>query len=81
MEVVKLLKTTDTQQYEHELIKSRVNSDQTKMPDIMKNDTNRTDETTTDVPPEVTPDVPVPGFGLFTCMMILLIIRKKIRNN
>jgi len=70
VEVVKLLKTTDTQQYEHELIKRRVNSMKTKMPDIMKNGTNRTDETT--------PDVPVPGFGLFMCIMILLIVRKKI---
>ena len=71
VEVVKLLKTTDTQQYEHELIKRRVNSDKIKIPDIIKNDTNRTDETT--------PDVPVPGFGLFMCIMILLIVRKKIR--
>jgi len=78
VEVVKLLKTTDTQQYEHELIKRRVNSIKKKMPDIMKNDTNRTDETTPDVPP----DVPVPGFGLFMCIMILLIVRKKsLRKN
>jgi len=73
VEVVKLLKTTDTRQYEHELIKRRVNSDKTKMPDIMKNDTNRTNKTT--------PDVLVPGFGLFMCIMILLIARKKIRIN
>jgi len=70
VEVVKLLNTTDTQQYEHELIKRRVNSIKTKMPDIMKNDTNRTDGTTPDVPPDV------PGFGLFMCIMILLIVRK-----
>jgi len=76
VEVVKLLNTTDTQQYEHELIKRRVNSIKTKMPDIMKNDTNRTDKTT----PDVTPDVPVPDFGLFMCIMILLIVRKKIRK-
>ncbi len=73
VEVVKLLKTTDTQQYEHELIKRRVNSDMKKMPDIIKNDTNRTVGTT--------PDVPVPGFGLFMCILILLIVRKKIRIN
>ena len=72
VEVVKLLNTTDTQQYEHELIKRRVNSIKTKMPDIMKNDTNRTDKTT--------PDVPVPDFGLFMCIMILLIVIKKIRK-
>jgi len=78
VEVVKLLNTTDTQQYEHELIKRRVNSDKIKMPDIMKNDTNRTDEIT---PDKTTPDVPVPGFGLFMCIMILLFVRKKIRNN
>ncbi len=70
VEVVKLLNTTDTQQYEHELIKRRVNSIKTKMPDIMKNDTNRTDGTTPDVPPDV------PGFGLFMCIIILLIVRK-----
>jgi hypothetical protein len=69
VEVIKLLNATDTQQYEHELIKRRVKSIKKKMPDIMKNDTNRTDETT--------PDVPVPGFGLFMCIMILLIVRKK----
>jgi len=77
VEVVKLLKTTDTRQYEHELIKRRVNSDKKKMPDTMKNDTNRTDETTPDVPT----DVPVPGFGLFMCIMILLIVRKKYEKN
>jgi hypothetical protein len=75
VEVVKLLKATDTQQYEHELIKRRVNSIKEKMPDIMKNDTNITDETTSD---ETIHDVPVPGFGLFICVMILLIVRKKI---
>ena len=73
VEVVKLLNTTDTLQYEHELIKRRVNSDMKIMPDIMKVGINRTDETT--------PDVPVPGFGLFMCIMILLILRKKLRNN
>ena len=78
MEVVKLLNTTDTQQYEHELIKRRVNSDMKIMPDIMKNGTNRTDETTPDIPFDVPPDVPVPGFGLFMCIMILLIVRKKV---
>jgi len=75
VEVVKLLKATDTQQYEHELIKRRVNSIKEKMPDIMENDTNITDETTSD---ETIHDVPVPGFGLFICVMILLIVRKKI---
>jgi len=75
VEVIKILNTTDTQQYEHELIKLRVNSIKEKMPDIMKNDTNITDETTSD---ETIHDVPVPGFGLFICVMILLIVRKKI---
>jgi len=79
VEVVKLLNTTDTQQYEHELIKRRVNFITTKMPDIMKNDTNRTDEINRTN--ETTPDVPVPGFGLFMCMMILLIVRKKLQKN
>ena len=72
VEVIKLLKTTDTQQYEHELIKRRVKSIEKKMPDIMKNDT--TPDVITN---ETTPDVPVPGFGLFMCIMILLIVRKK----
>ena len=79
VEVVKLLKTTDTQQYEHDLIKRRVNSITTKMPDIMKNDTNRTDEINRTN--ETTPDVPVPGFGLFMCMIILLIVRTKLRTD
>jgi len=70
VEVIKLLNVKDTQQYEHELIKRRVKSIKKKMPDIMKNDINRTDETTPDVPPDV------PGFGLFMCIMILLIVRK-----
>ena len=73
VEVVKLLNTTDTLQYEHELIKRRVNSDMKIMPDIMKNGTNRTNETT--------PDVPVPGFGLFMCIVILLIVRTKLRTD
>ena len=77
VEVVKLLNTTDTQQYEHELIKRRVNSIKTKMLDTMKNETNRTNEINRTN--ETTPDVPVPGFGLFLCIMILLIVRKKIR--
>ncbi|MCD4845139.1 MAG: hypothetical protein K8R25_11705, partial [Methanosarcinales archaeon] len=77
VEVIKLLNIEDTQQYEYELIKRRVNSIKKKMPDIMKNDKNRTDETTPDVPT----DVPVPGFGLFMCTMILLIVRKKLRKN
>ena len=82
VEVIKLLNTADTQEYEHELIKRRVNSIKTKMPDSMKNNTNRTDETTpNETTPDVPPDIPVPGFGIFMCIMILLIVRKKIRNN
>jgi hypothetical protein len=77
--VVKLLKATDTQQYEHELIKRRVKSIKKKMPDIMKNDTSRTDEITPNIiTDETTPDVPVPGFGLFMCITILLIVKKKL---
>lgn len=43
------------------------------MPDIMKNETNITDETI--------PDVQVPDIGTFMCIMILLLIRKKLRKN
>jgi len=75
VEVVKLLNTTDTQQYEHELIKRRVNSIKTKIPDTMKNDTNRTIESNRTNKTKHD----VPGFGLFMCIMILLIVRKKIR--